>query len=381
MSAWYNENDPYVAEWLRNLITAGHIAPGVVDERSIEDVFPDDLHGFTQCHFFAGIGVWSYALRQAGWDDSRPVWTGSCPCQPFSDAGKGAGFADERHLWPALYHLVTQHRPPVFFGEQVASKDAMPWLDLVQDDMEAVGYAFGAIPFPAASVGAPHIRDRLYWVADEPSNRRGQERSHAGRIAAGNRAQGRATGLESGRVSGLLGNAGNEGLALGVGFPGVPGGSCGADAGQAFVGAGVHAGELADCGSQRWIGREGFSAGREYDGADAGWVEGNDGLVGLGKAGDASRRASPTNGFWRAADWLRCTDDRWRPVEPGTFPLVAGVVDRVGRVRADQERLAALAPRKGQGNRIGRLRGYGNAINAEAAISWIEAYDLKEIAA
>lgn len=79
MTAYYNEVDPYAAEWLRNLILCGLIAPGDVDERSIEDVTPADLRGYTQCHFFAGIGVWSYALRMAQWPDSRPVWTGSCP--------------------------------------------------------------------------------------------------------------------------------------------------------------------------------------------------------------------------------------------------------------------------------------------------------------
>lgn len=164
--AYYNEIDEYAAAWLRNLIRAGHIAPGIVDTRSIEDVHPDELRPFTQCHFFAGVGVWSFALRRAGWPDDRPVWTGSCPCQPFSAAGKGAGFDDERHLWPAFYHLISECRPAVILGEQVASSDSGPWIDLVHTDLEALGYAFGAVPFPSAGVGAPHIRDRLYWVAD-----------------------------------------------------------------------------------------------------------------------------------------------------------------------------------------------------------------------
>lgn len=180
MPAYYNEVDPYAAQWLRNLIAAGHIADGVVDERSIEDVHPIELREFTQCHFFAGIGVWSRALRLAGWPDERPVWTGSCPCQPFSSAGKGVGFADERHLWPAFHHLIGECRPPVVFGEQVASKDGLAWLDLVRADLEATGYAAGAADLCAAGVGAPHIRQRLYWVAHANE----QQRDGSGDVGA-----------------------------------------------------------------------------------------------------------------------------------------------------------------------------------------------------
>lgn len=165
MSAYYNEIDPFAAAWLRELIKAGHIAPGEVDTRSIEDVVPSDLAGFRQCHFFAGIGVWSHALRCAGWPDDRPVWTGSCPCQPFSAAGKRKGTADERHLWPAFFHLIGQCRPVTIFGEQVASRDGLAWLDLVSSDLEGAGYACGAVDTCAAGFGAPHIRQRLYWVA------------------------------------------------------------------------------------------------------------------------------------------------------------------------------------------------------------------------
>lgn len=165
MSAYYNEIDPYAAEWLRNLIAAGHIAPGDVDERSIEDVRPDDLREYTQCHFFAGVGIWSLGLRNAGWCDTRPVWTGSCPCQPFSAAGKGKGVADERHLFPAWYHLIGECRPPVVFGEQVASKDGLAWLDIVQADLEDAGYACGAVDSCSAGFGAPHIRQRQFFAA------------------------------------------------------------------------------------------------------------------------------------------------------------------------------------------------------------------------
>ena len=274
MTAFYNEIDPYAAAWLRNLIAAGHIAPGVVDERSIEDIEPAELARYTQCHFFAGIGAWSYALRLAGWPDDRPVWTGSCPCQPFSSAGKGAGFADERHLWPAFHHLISECRPSVVFGEQVASKDGLAWLDLVRTDLEATGYAAGAADLCAAGVGAPHIRQRLYWVADHHQN--GCSGSSAPRLHERRSGEG-CEEPSPGNTDGPLG----------------------------------------------------------YD------------LDGCSKDG----RSRPTHGHWRDADWLYCRDGKWRPVEPGTFPLAHGAPARVGRLRA-----------------------YGNAIVPQVAQTFIEAY-------
>lgn len=166
MTAYYNEIDPYAAQWLRNLISKNLIAPGDVDERSIVDVQPDDLDGYTQCHFFAGIGGWSYALRLAGWPDDREIWTGSCPCQPFSIAGKHAGTNDERHLWPSFHSLIAASRPPVVMGEQVATAVGKGWLDEVHQDMDRLGYRFGAAVLPAESVGAPHARERIYFVSD-----------------------------------------------------------------------------------------------------------------------------------------------------------------------------------------------------------------------
>ncbi len=168
--AYYNEIDPYAAQWLRNLIAAGHIAPGDVDERSIVDVQADDLKGYTQCHFFAGIGGWSYGLRIAGWPDDRPVWTGSCPCQPYSVAsvahGGAKGQGDDRHLWPVWWPLIQEHRPATVFGEQVKSAIEWGWWDEVCRDFEADLYACAAVVIPASAVKADHERARLYWFAD-----------------------------------------------------------------------------------------------------------------------------------------------------------------------------------------------------------------------
>ena len=314
-AAYYNEIDPFAAQWLRNLIAAGHIAPGEVDERSIEDVTPDDLRGFTQCHFFAGIGVWSHSLRLAGWPDDRPVWTGSCPCQPFSAAGKGDGFADERHLWPHFFHLISERRPQHVFGEQVASGNANTWFDLVQADLEGMGYAFGLVPFTSAGIGAPHIRERAYWVA-EP---------------AGEQHQKLLPGLEKG-------NSEEEGWS-----PAQSTGLCSASG-------------MGDTNLTRLEGLGGNDCA-------AGWK----GQTRSATAPGIHMRALEVNGFWRDADWLFCRDGKWRPVEPGTFPLVDGAAARMGRVEPGVARVASS-------NRVGRLKGYGNAINAQAAAAFIRAY-------
>lgn len=359
VGAYYNEIDPFAAEWLRNLIAAGHIAPGDVDERDIQDVRPDDLRGYRQHHFFAGIGVWSLALRRAGWPDDRPVWTGSCPCQPFSQAGKGLAFADERHLWPAWYHLISEYRPAVVFGEQVAGKHAEAWVDLVCADVESLDYAFGAVPFPAAGVGAPHIRDRLYWVARAAGDG-GQWRwtGQAGRSAAawleqrrlrvaGRMADPLPAGWPQGRP--LAGHRSPSRLRAIGGLADSNGGYSSAERQQRGW---QQRQQPQDGGTGFGLGhteREGLAFGQWLDGV-SGATGGTDTWQATERAGvHAPSRAGPTNGLWRAADWLLCRDGKWRPVEPGSFPLADGAASRVGRLRA-----------------------YGNAINAEAARVFIE---------
>ena len=342
--AYYNEYDRNAAAWLRELIRQGHIAPGDVDERSIEDVHPDDLKGYAQCHFFAGIGVWSYALRRAGWADDRPVWTGSCPCQPFSAAGKGAGFADERHLWPAFHHLIRECAPAIVLGEQVASRDGLGWLDLVSADLEGSGYACGAVDLCAAGVGAPHIRQRLWWVAErmaDADDAGPQGRRQPGRERAAERAAG------PGGVVGGLGDAKHTGRAA------IPSGHDRSDDATGVVPGrgeqkqsrqtGVELGGLADtddadgCGELRRLAQNG-----------SGMRQGGRGAQ-LDLARSVASRPDATDSPWRDADWLYCRDGKWRPVEPGTFPLAHGAAARVGR-----------------------LRGYGNAIAAPAAQAFIE---------
>ena len=329
MTAYYNEIDPYAAQWLRNLIAAGAIAPGDVDERSIVDVRAGDLAGYDQCHFFAGIG----------------------------------------HLWPDWFKLIRECRPVAIFGEQVATSDGLAWLDIVQSDLENAGYASGAVDLCAAGVGAPHIRQRLWFMAYamQPASKRRargilgtQATLDSARLKNGRVADGFADGGEA-RELAHAGHNERAARAEGREHESEPPISEGPGSDSANVG-------LADA-DEGQRGRLSDGEERECDGSPTGWIEGDSepqpgGIAGeLGNAcgaglvrrpgerGDdgeeralAERTGGPVNGFWRDAEWISCTDGKARPVETGTFPLAHGDFARVGRLRA-----------------------YGNAINQQVA--------------
>lgn len=321
---YYNENDPKAAARLRELIAAGHIPPGDVDTRSITEVRAHEIARYTQQHFFAGIGGWSLALRIAGWPDDRPVRTGSCPCQPFSQAGKGKGEADERHLWPVFRDLTALGTPTVTFGEQVASKAGRQWLAGIRADLEGLGYAVGAADLCAAGVGAPHIRQRLFWMANpgHQSARRGTTPRQA--------QDGWSFGDTSGRghTGGLAGpngrNAGAEWEQCGGEQRQQP------EDGPAFPGGGGHPID------PRLEGHAGHGDDRSESGRNH-----------SESCGPASTSGRP----WDTYELLPCTDGKARRIEPGSPPPAHGVPARMVR-----------------------LRGYGNAIVPQVAAEFILAY-------
>lgn len=329
LGSYYNEFDPKAAAWLRELIKRGLIPDGEVDERSITEVRAADVAGFIQCHFFAGIAGWPYALRLAGWPDDRPVWTGSCPCQPFSAAGKGLGEKDERHLWPEFKRIIKECRPSIAFGEQVASKAGRAWLSGVRAEMEALGYDFGAADLCAAGIGAPHIRQRLFW---------------GGRRADSECWTAERYGFEmAGTQEKMQGEARQQRI-------------------RSDTGNGIDAGGVGNAESNDE--RRDAMSGKDGQGLSPGRSGGD--LCGVGESnGNGSQSRSETaapagygnpsisTGCWHDAVCHRCSDGKARriPLEPAFFPLADGLPARVVR-----------------------LRGYGNAIVPELAKEFIEAF-------
>ncbi len=386
---YYNDHDPKVCVWLRALIACGHLPEGDVDERSITDVDVGDLRGYVACHFFAGIGGWPLALRLAGWPGDRPVWTGSPPCQPFSSAGQRRSRDDDRHLAPAFLGLVWAAQPAVLFGEQVASSAVVgkatgraqrgaagprewAWLDDLSDGLEAAGYAVGAGDVPAAGVGAPHIRQRLFF---------GAIRLSAPAVAADTGGKSRAIWMAEPVGAGLEGHAGHgdesaepgrddarpDGPAAAEGDAGRLGDAgCSPDERQRGPGeaSGAPRPSETEARQQQWGGPADRADGtpRRVADADGGQPRQAGALQSGGEHGqqpaDGGARGDLDTGWpgaaddpWRDADWLLCRDGKWRPVGPGSFPLADGVPARVVR-----------------------LRGYGNAIVPQAAAEFVRAF-------
>jgi DNA (cytosine-5)-methyltransferase 1 len=387
LSVYYSEHDRQKAAVLRELIREGVIAPGDVDERSIKDVTAGDVRGYTQCHFFAGIGVWSYAARLAGWPDSRPMWTGSSPCPSFSAAGKGGGFDDPRHLWPDWARLIGECRPAAIFGEQADDAIGYGWLDLVQTDLEAADYAVGKAILGACSVGAPHIRQRCYFCADakgrggwaldrksrsdvrqeiatggrgissecadadggQPGDgdlqRSGEQRLFSqdcgvGDGAAAQSAKRRPEREEYGNAYGRNGSGGRcesvqrgDSAQRGFAMHGSASGSTGHAALAIEAGDGLHA----EC-----AGLEGF-AGDEREWRGPGWLD--------PQQARSIAATGATRGWWADCDWWYGRDGKYRPAGPGVQPLAHGAAARVLQLRC-----------------------FGDAIVAPLAAEWIAAY-------
>jgi DNA (cytosine-5)-methyltransferase 1 len=269
----YTDIDESCVSWLAHLVQAGHLPKGECRLADIRSMDADELRSFAQVHLFCGIGGWPYALKLAGWPTDRPVWTGSCPCQPFSRIGKKRGEKDERHLWPNFRSLIGAGKPPVVLGEQVADQHGRHWLSGVRADLEALGYEVGAADLCAAGVGAPHIRQRLYWVGD--AQRSGLER-HAGYGAKQwNQEETRSDSAPSRRRDQ----------------------SSGVDAMPVLRGLPLHNSRDTRCG--------------------------------LRLSPDRRVGCRPV---WERFDALPCSDG-WRRVRPGTFPVAHGIPARVVRLR------------------------------------------------
>jgi len=313
---YFNEFKSFPAQWIRNYFNK----EVTVDERSIHEINPDELVGFQRVHLFAGIAGWEIALRQAGWPTDVPVWSGSCPCQPFSAAGLGKGTADNRHLWPEFFRLIAACRPPHIFGEQVSGKkvtgklftpreweriepearraaeeaDNDVWFRHVQTDLERVGYIVGHCVFPAASVGGPHARQRLYWYARYAGD---SDDTGLERRAKQSAWEERPTTERAGCVSEQLADLHQDGR----------------DKIKEYIPEAGGDGVERDC-----------TSGGVADMCEAGLKTSSEELVDearSGKTADAfacgrPNRSGPTNGFWRTVDWIFCRDDKWRPDLP-----------------------------------------------------------------
>lgn len=388
---YYNEFDPHAAQWLNNLQSRGLITLGQVDERSITDVGSTDVAGTVRVHLFAGIGGWDLALQLAGWPAGRPVWTGSCPCQPFSRAGRRGGEADPRHLWPEMFRLISACRPPFVFGEQVSGPDGRTWCAGVRADLEGIGYRFDALSICAAAVGAPHVRERIYWGAERLPDARGERRD--GRTADAGQQEGASTRASGHGVAGGLADVSGFGRREGCENAGW-GGTGGPAPWDERVGPSDYGGpnrvanpDLQRCGGIDPLLR---ADGTGWRAGEVSETAGRSGACGVGspiRSGPQGQRPSvrgrpvhrglcePTSqaggaGFWSHSALVDFRDGAKRRVESGSFPLAHGLPRELGRGEPGLRRMAGGA----RLNRRVRLKGYGNAIVPELAAMFILAF-------
>ena len=392
---YYNEFDPNAAAWLKQLIQLNLIPQGDVDTRSITEVKPHELTGYTQCHFFAGIGGWSYALQLAGWPTDRPVWSMSCPCQPFSSAGKGLGAADERHLWPVAFNLIKECRPQYVFGEQVASAIGHGWLDGISSDLGEEGYACGSAVLGAHSVGSPHIRQRLYWMAYSDSGQceklwqcgdiqsEQPVQSASCDSAVSGLAQSeclRCERIEEQRPTSLLGavdGAGESRESVGThgsGFSGLEYAEC-----SRLLGSSDSNGESTETRRQAEPdnNREpsegcadasglGYSNGERHDGQHPLLREEES----RRNEGDIPQTSRPCETGWSRYTLIPCRDGKQRRIESGVEPLAPRLPK--GMV-CSSDPSAPINPQETAEARVMRLKGYGNAIVPQVAAAFIQA--------
>ena len=332
-----------------------NLSLGHVDQRPIQGVTAADVEPYQRAHFFAGIGGWEYTLRLARWPDAAPVWTGSCPCQPYSAAGKGLGDKDPRNLWPELRRLIDECRPAIIFGEQVASKSGRAWLARVRSDLEAMGYTVGAADLCAAGIGAPHIRQRLFWVAYSAGTPRAQQLRESWRR--------KTPSTDTPECSGLVGGLADSELQYaGPGVSGIEGPSRGGRDRSAVDGASQRLGNSHGDGS--FAGRSATEAnGHGYsvdsasgdDSHESGWID-----------------QEP----WRSdhCSSIDCIDGKRRRIprpESGIQPLAYGIPRRMGTLSSGATRMEQRAVSLARGYRVGSLRGYGNAIVPQLAAVFV----------
>lgn len=135
----------------------------------------------------------------SSWRGKVDILTGGFPCQPFSVAGQRKGSADDRYLWPEMLRAIREIQPGWIVGENVAGLLSMVQpgseitvesqaslfeaadketlleqeyvVETVCRDLECEGYSVQPILIPACAVGAPHRRDRIWFVANRTDTR------------------------------------------------------------------------------------------------------------------------------------------------------------------------------------------------------------------